>query len=69
MQLAKQNFLQITFSEQVLSSNFAKIELEFRNMKKQIQSLRESYQSNINSMNDMDQLDFAQYASNWNEQD
>jgi hypothetical protein len=38
-------------------------------MKKQIQSLRESYQSNINSMNDMDQLDFAQYASNWNEQD
>jgi len=69
MQLAKQNFLKITFSEQVLSSNFAKIELEFRNMKKQIQSLRESYQSNINSMNDMDQLDFAQYASNWNEQD
>ena len=45
MQLAKQKFLQITFSEQVLSSNFAKIELEFRNMKKKIQSLRESYQS------------------------
>jgi|LakMenEpi03Aug12_release.lakeMendotaPanAssembly.Ray.scaffolds.fasta_scaffold3416725_1 hypothetical protein len=41
MQLAKQNFLQIAFSEQVLSSNFAKIELEFADMKKQIQSLRE----------------------------